>query len=145
MVKGSPRVMVLGERFASTPLTLFIAEGGVPVGTSLREGSVELGAGGESSLTLTSVGSGSLTRGEPLLQWMNPQDPVSTLFALDAAAESMEWESLDVRIASVLEALDHAMGALRDIVVPSGQVLFGPTSCPFLPLHTFCILTIVSL
>ena len=26
-----------------------------------------------------------------------------------------------------------------------GQVLFGPTSCPFLPLYTFCILTIISL
>ena len=66
------------------------------------------------------------------------------LFTLDAA-ESMEQESLDVGIASVLEALDHAMGALHDIVVPSGQVLFGPTSCPFLPLYTFCIRTIVSL
>ena len=41
------------------------------------------------------------------------------LFTLDDAVESMEWESLDVGIASVLEALDNAMGALRDIVVPS--------------------------
>ena len=41
-------------------------------------------------------------------------------FTLDDAAKSMEWESLDVGIASVLEALDHARGALRDIVVPSG-------------------------
>ena len=44
------------------------------------------------------------------------------LFALDAAVESMEWESLDVGITSVLEALDHARGALRDIVIPSGWV-----------------------
>ena len=67
------------------------------------------------------------------------------LFTLDNAAESMERESLDVGIISVLEALHHAMRALRDVVVPSGQVLLGPASCPFLPLYTFCILTIVSL
>ena len=67
------------------------------------------------------------------------------LFTLDDADESMKRESLDVGITSVLEALDHATGALRDVVVPSGRVLFGPTSCPFLPLYTFCILTIVSL
>ena len=57
----------------------------------------------------------------------------------------MERESLDVGIVSVLEALNHATGALRDVVVPSGQVLFGPASCPYLPLYTFCILTIVFL
>ena len=70
---------------------------------------------------------------------------MSTLFTLDDAVESMERESLDVGIVFVLEALDHAMGALHDIVVPSGWVLLGPASCPFLPLYTFCILTIVSL
>ena len=65
------------------------------------------------------------------------------LFTLDDATESMELESLDVGIASVLEALDHAIGALHDVVVPSGRVLFGPASCAYLPLYTFCILTIV--
>ena len=67
------------------------------------------------------------------------------LFTLDDAAESMERESLDIGIASVLEALDHTMGTLHDVVVPFGRVLFGPPSCPFLSLYTFCILTIVSL
>jgi hypothetical protein len=57
------------------------------------------------------------------------------LFTLDDAAESMEWESLDVGIASVLEALDHATSALRDIFVPSGRVLLGPASCPFFFLY----------
>jgi len=57
----------------------------------------------------------------------------------------MEWESLDIGVAFMLEALDHAMNALRDVVVPSGGVLHGPASCPFFPLYTFCILTIVSL
>jgi hypothetical protein len=57
----------------------------------------------------------------------------------------MERESLNVGITSVLEALDHAMGALHDTVVPYGWVLFCPASCPFLSLYTFCILTIVSL
>jgi len=53
------------------------------------------------------------------------------MFTLAAAAESMERESLDVGITSVLEALDHAkgalcdvvvQGALCDVVVPSSQV-----------------------
>lgn len=69
---------------------------------------------------------------------------MSTLFTLDDAAESIERESLDIGIAFVLEALDHATGALHDIVVPSGQVLLGLASCPFLPQCIFCILTIVS-
>ena len=103
------------------------------------------GASGELSLSLTSVGSGSPTRGEPLLQWTDPQDPALTLFNLDDVAENMEQWSLDVRITSVLEALDHATGALCGVAVPSGRVLLGPASCPFLPLYTFCILTIISL
>ena len=70
---------------------------------------------------------------------------MSTLFTHEDAIESMERESLDVGITSVLEDLDHATGALRDVVVPSGQVLFDPASCPFLPLYTFCMLNIVSL
>ena len=57
------------------------------------------------------------------------------LFTLDDAVESMERESLDVGITSVLEALDHTTGTLRNIVVPSGRVWFGPASCPFLPLY----------
>ena len=44
------------------------------------------------------------------------------LFTLDDATESMEQESLNVGIMSVLEALDHARGALHDGVVPSGLV-----------------------
>ena len=67
------------------------------------------------------------------------------LFTLDDVAESMEWENLDIGIASVLEALNHAMGALCDIIVPSGRVLLGLASCPYLPLYTFCILAIVFL
>ena len=47
---------------------------------------------------------------------------MSTLFTLDDATESMERESLDMGITSVLEALDHARGALGDVVVPSSWV-----------------------
>ena len=78
-----------------------------------------------------SVGSSSPTHGNPLLQWTDLQDLASMLFTLDDAIESMERESLDVGIASVLEALDHIVGALRNVVVPSGQILLGPASCPF--------------
>ena len=67
------------------------------------------------------------------------------LFTLDDDTESIERESLDVGIASVLKALDHATGALRYVIVPFGWVLLGPASCRYLPLYTFCILTIVFL
>ena len=73
-------------------------------------------------MALTSEGSRSLAWDEPLLRWTNPQDPASTLFTLDDAVESMEQESLDVGIVSMLEALNHATGTLRDVVVPSGRV-----------------------
>ena len=75
-------------------------------------------AGGEPSLALMSVGSDSPARGEPLLRWRSPENPMSTLFTLNDATESMEQESLDVGVAFVLEALDHAQGALCDVVVP---------------------------
>ena len=45
------------------------------------------------------------------------------LFTLDDTVESMERESLDVGIVSMLKALDHAQGALHNIVVPSNWVL----------------------
>ena len=110
------------EGSASVPLTPSIARGGVLAGKSRREGSVALGAGRESSLALTSVGSDSPAWGEPMFRWTNPQDPASTLFTLDNTTESMERESLDVGIASVLEALDHVRGELRDVIVPFGRV-----------------------
>ena len=69
-----------------------------------------------------SVGSDSPTRGDPLLRWASSEDSTSTLFALDNTAESMERESLDVGVLSVLQVLDHARGALRDVVVPSDRV-----------------------
>ena len=78
-----------------------------------------IGAGGEPSLALTSVGSDSPTRGEALLRWVSLEDQTSTLFTLDDVIESMERESLDMGVTSVLKALDHARGALRDVVVPS--------------------------
>ena len=112
--EGSPKVMVLGEELASIPLTPSIAEGSVPAWTSRREGSTAIGASREPSLAL-------ITQGEPLLRWASPEDPTSTLFTLDDAVESMERDSLDVWIVSMLEALEHAAGALRDVVVASGQ------------------------
>ena len=44
------------------------------------------------------------------------------LFTLDDAVESMERESLNVGIASMLEAMHHASGALHNIIVLSGRV-----------------------
>ena len=122
MAEGSPRVMVLGEWLVSIPLIPSITRGGVAMGMSWLEGSVVPRASGESSLALTSVGRDSPAWGEALLRWTNPWDPALMLFTLDDAAESMERESLDVGIVSVLEALDHAWGALRNVVVPSSRV-----------------------
>ena len=116
-------IVVVGERSAPVPLTPFIAGRGVLVVMSWREGSAVLGVSGESSLALTSVGGNSPMQGEPLLWWTSPEDPMLTLFTLDAATESMERESLDVGVLSMLEALDHARGALANVVIPAGRVL----------------------
>ena len=67
-------------------------------------------------------GSRSPMRGEPPLQWMPAQDPTSALFLLDDHAESMEREGLDIGISTMLDALDQARGALREIIVPTTQV-----------------------
>ena len=119
VAEGSPEVVVLGEESMSIPLTPTIVGGSVPAGTSQREGSAAIEADREPSLALTSVGSDSPMWGEPLLWWVSSKDPTSTLFTLDNTAESMERESLDMGIASVLKALDHARGTLHDVIVPS--------------------------
>ena len=85
-------------------------KGNTPKG-SLDIAAVAEWTDGESSLPLTSRGSYSLVRDEPLLRWMNPLDPTSTRFTLDDVAESMERE-----------ALNHAWGALREVVVPTSRV-----------------------
>lgn len=53
--------MLLGERLTSALVTPSVAGGHVLMGMSWREGLAVLGASEESSLTLTSVGSGSPT------------------------------------------------------------------------------------
>lgn len=91
MAKGSPDIMVVVERTDR-----------------------------ESSLTLALGDSYSPTWDEPLRWWMNPQDPMSTLFTLNDAIESMERESLNKGIAAMLEALNHARGALHEVIIPTG-------------------------
>ena len=66
-----------------------------------------------------SGGSRSPVRGEPPLQWMATQDPMLAIFSLDDHAESMEREGLDVGISTMLDALEQAKGALREIIVPT--------------------------
>ena len=47
---------------------------------------------------------------------------MSVLFSLDDASESMERENLDIGFSTVMDALSLAGGALREILIPSGQV-----------------------
>ena len=77
---------------------------------------------GESPLALALGGSHSPARGKPMLQWIDPHDPTTTLFSLDDAIESIERESLNEGISVVLEALNQARGALRDVVIPTDRV-----------------------
>ena len=67
-------------------------------------------------------GSRSPTRGEPPLHWMEPQDPTSTLFSLDDAAESIEWGSHDEGISVMMGILDLARVVLCDVIIPNGRV-----------------------
>ena len=76
----------------------------------------------EPPLGLLSGGSRSPARGKLPVQWMAAQDPALSLFLLDDAAESLEWENLDVGLSAVMGALREASGALREILVPSSWV-----------------------
>ena len=85
-------------------------------------------------------GSHSPVRDEPLLQWTAPQDPMMTLFSLDDAAESMEWENLDIGFSTMMDALSKASGILHEILIPTSRVstesppsfsLFFAYSCVF--------------
>jgi len=64
----------------------------------------------------------SPARGEPPLQWMSPRDPSSVALSLDDHAESMERESLDLGISSMMESLNQAGEVLRGVFVPTTQV-----------------------
>ena len=66
---------------------------------------VERTSGG-SPLALMSRGSRSPTRGESLLQWMDPQDPTSILLSLDDATKSIERESLNEGISAMMDVLN---------------------------------------
>ena len=103
------------------PPDVGLTEGDMAKGSSGVVAVVERTSRG-SPLALASGGSHSPVRGEPKLQWVDPQDPTSTLFSLDDATKSMEQESLNEGISTVLEALNQARGALRDVVVPTGRV-----------------------
>ena len=61
-------------------------------------------------------------RGEPPLQWMDPQDPTLTLFSLDDATESIERGSLDEGISAMMGVMDQARVVLRDVIIPNGRV-----------------------
>ena len=54
---------------------------------------------------------------------MDPQDLMSILFSLDDATERIEWESLNEGISAMLEVLNQRRSVLRDVIVPTGQVL----------------------
>ena len=90
-----------------------------PVGGSSSTAVVRHRVRREPPLAPLSGGSCSPARGEPPLQWMAAQDPSSALFALDDHSKSMEREGLDIGISTLLEALDQARGALREIVIPT--------------------------
>ena len=80
-------------------------EGDMAGGSSGVVAVVERASGGLPS-ALMSGGSRSPTRGEQLLQWMDPQDPTSILFSLDDATKSIERESLNKGISAMMEVLN---------------------------------------
>ena len=73
-------------------------------------------------MDLVLEGSRLPVRGESSLRWMDPRDPVSTLFSLDDATESIERESLDIGFLAMMDALSEARGILCDVIIPTGRV-----------------------
>ena len=93
-----------------------------PVGVSSGVMAVVRRTRRESPPAPLSGGSHSPTRGEPPLQWRVAQDPTSALFTLDDHAESMERESFDIGLSTMMNALDQARGVLHEIFVPTSLV-----------------------
>ena len=59
-----------------------------------------------SSLALLLGGNRSPMLGEPPLQWMAAQVPMSVVFSINDASESMERENLDIGLSVVMDALN---------------------------------------
>lgn len=72
------------------------------------------------------MGSDLQVWGDPLLRWEDRRDPTSTLFTLDDGTEEIERENIDMGVMSELVALNNAMGMLRDVITPTGQVPRDP-------------------
>jgi hypothetical protein len=90
----------------------------------LQVGLASFGVGVGSSQALVQAGH-LHAWGDPVLWWADRWDLTSILFTLDDATE-MEQESIDVGVASALEALNNAVGVLRDVVTPASWVLCDP-------------------
>ena len=73
---------------------------------------------------------------------MDARDPTSALFSLDDVAESLERHNLDIGFSAVMNALNQASGALREIIVPSSRVS-ASFSTFFLYPCVFVFLTLV--
>ena len=48
---------------------------------------------------------------------MDPQDPMSILFSLDDATETIERESLNEGISAMMDVLNQARGVLCDVII----------------------------
>ena len=83
-------------------------------------------------------------RGEPPLQWMAAEDPSSTLFSLDDAAESLERENMDIGFSAALNALNEASGALHESSLLLAGYPLDHLACFLLSSHIFsCLLILV--
>ena len=105
------------------------------------------GGGGEDQREVTLGpgvgGSHSPARGESLLQWMDPQDPTSTLFSLDDATKSIEWGSLDEGISAMMDVLDQARVILMMSSFPMAGYPLDLSSRFLLSSCIFVFLTLV--
>ena len=63
---------------------------------------------------------------------MDARDPSLALFLLDDVAKSVDQENLDIGFSAMINALNQANGALREIIIPSSRVfaLFSSFSYP---------------
>jgi len=115
-----------GEEQSVPPVTQAAADeaGQTEAGTTGGSSDVVVVARRRRELPPTALLGGvrSPARGEPPLQWMSPRDPSSVALSLDDHAESMERESLDLGISSMMEALNQAGEVLREVFVPTTRV-----------------------
>jgi hypothetical protein len=118
---ASSATVVMGQTSASAPSAPYRRRG-YPEEVVSTEGSAPLRASAGSSQALVRAGGDLHVWEGSILRWADRQNLGATLFTLDDAIEGKDWERVETGVGLTAHVLNTALGALRDVIDPIGQV-----------------------